>query len=183
MLSSSSSSTGYFSNPFIGWCLILCRPVLCALAWFEAAGLGQIRSQGTPLFLILLVPLLCDVCVFGSESGIPACSHMLFYPSVASGAVSPPSSPYPPPAPLALLNWPSLQPSVFLHTLSLPPPVSGVVSLRRTVFLLTGFLGLHPSDGEGWCGLLSFSLLPCGLVPVSERKIEFQQGSCEALWN
>lgn len=112
---------GYFSNPCIGWCLILCRPALCDWAWFEAAGLCQIRSQGTSLFLILLVPLLCDVCVFGSESGTPACSHMLFYPSVASSTVSPLSSPYPPPAPLALLNWPSLQPSVFLHTLSLPP--------------------------------------------------------------
>lgn len=56
-------------------------------------------------------PHVSDVCAFGSQSGLPACSHMLFYLSFASGSEGQPSSLAPPPASLSLFGWPSLFPS------------------------------------------------------------------------
>lgn len=65
----------------------LCRPVTCDLVLFTTERRCQVHSRNLPVVSVL----------FGKESGIPACSHMLFYPSVAPSTVRLPSSPYPPP--------------------------------------------------------------------------------------
>lgn len=69
-----------------------------------------------PLILLLLLCLVSDVCVFGNESGLPVCSHMLFYPSIASGSGGQPSPLPSPPASLSLFGWPFLSPSLFPST-------------------------------------------------------------------
>lgn len=96
-----------------------------------------------------------------------------------------PSSPYPPPVSLAQLNWPSRQPSVFLcnpppsHLLS--SPLSLGLSRCLSVFLLTCSLCFCLSDGNAWCTFLVLFL--CRLIPLPQRKIEFQRGTHQVLWN
>lgn len=70
---------------------------------------------------------------------------------------------------------------LFAHPLSPPSCLWGRLSPSDC-------LSAHrlPRPSSVWWGRavwIAFFLLPCSLVPVSERKIEFQQGSCEALWN
>lgn len=75
------------------------------------------NSKPLPNALSRNLPVVSSL--FGRESGIPACSHMLFYPSIASSTVRLPSAPHPPPVSLAQFKRLSRQPSVFPCT---PPP-------------------------------------------------------------
>lgn len=69
------------------------------------------NSKALPNALLRNLPVVSFL--FGRESGIPARSHMLFYPSIASSTVRLPSSPHPPPVSLAQFKRLSRQPSAF----------------------------------------------------------------------
>lgn len=141
-------------------------------------------------------PHVSDVCVFGSESGLPACSHMLFYPSVASGTLGrPPSLPpsLPPPPASSSLFWLTISLSLLLLLSPLfpshlflsgcPPPT---VCLSHILSLLRGFLGLCLSRGDGLVSV-SFLLFPAvsslPLLAEKEMKRRSISKGTEVAWN
>lgn len=149
-----NSSTFWTGNRFLGSWFNVKPCIVCVTLVYSSR--PSVLSMNSPLSHPPPSPHVSDVCVFGIESGLPACSHMLFYPSVASGAVGRLPSLPPPPASLSVFGWPSLfltTPSFFL----LLCPVSSLLSLA--VHLL---LGLCLSRGEEWSlsSLLSRSLIP-----------------------
>lgn len=123
--------------------------------------LFSIREQELYRDLIPL-PCLCvsDSCLFGSESGLPVCSHMLFYPAVASCFVAQPSSLPPPPVSLSFLGVPSFcsVPPCWFSLPSCPPPsVCQSLSARRLPWPLPA----------SWGRELFGSSLPWSLIPPS----------------
>lgn len=127
---------------------------------YSSSTLPNVLSINSSLSHPPASPRVSDVCVFGSKSGLPACSHMLFYPSVASGAVSPPPSLSPPPASLSPFGWPCL--SIPPSCLCGCPPPSVCLSAQSC------FLAFVRLRGKG--GVCLSSPLPCSLIPPSERK-------------
>lgn len=147
----------------LNWTLILGKLIYCAALYcvrvrpvYSSSSLPNVLSMNSSLPMNTSSvshpppsPHVSDVCVFGSESGLPAGSHMLFYPSVPSGTVGRPPSLSPPPASLSLF-WLT----VSLTRLSVSPPSSPPSCFS----LFSGCLGLCLSRGEGWClSLLSSS--------------------------
>lgn len=114
-------------------------------------------------------PHVSDVCAFGSQSGLPACSHMLFYLLFASGSEGQPSSLAPPPASLSLFGWPSLFPSPPFPSVSYSLAVH---LLSLSLSLLGGFFGLFVClVGKG--GLCLFFFSPSSLIlPSAFRKLD-----------
>lgn len=129
---------------------------------------------------------MSDGCVFGSEYGLSACSHMLFYPSIASGIVGRP------PSLLHLLLhrffWLTISLSLLLP-LSLPPPPPPLLpslslwlstSFRLSLIFslcLEALLAFVCLVGQG--GVCLFSPLPSGLIPPSASRERDEKEACQ----